>query len=513
MSIRTPGQQEILDFLGSEAAHGGSKPKRIETHAAYVFLAGPDVYKVKRSVKLPFLDYSTLEKRRQACEAEIDVNRRNAPKLYLGTVPITRSPTGLAIGGVGEVVEWAVHLRRFDESQTFDHLAAEGRLTPAILRSLAQAIVRSHQGAPVCRTGKAAPALSDVIDETCAELNDAGEGLALAATAEFTHKLQAAFSEVRPLLVKREASGQVRECHGDLHLRNIALIDGEPTLFDAIEFDPAISTIDVLYDLAFLLMDLWVGKHEREANLVLNRYLWSDPSVEASLAGLAVLPLFLALRSAIRAKVEALRFQQSGEEEALLNAKRYVGAGAAFLSPSPAGLVAVGGLSGSGKSTLAARIAPQIGRPPGAVHLRSDIERKRLFGVDELERLPQSAYAAEPTRQTYERVRRLAGLALGAGQVTIVDATYSEPVERQALLDAAAAARVPFRGLWLKAARRTRVERVVGRTDDASDATAQVAAAQDGDGPAVEDWAVVDASGSLDGVERAALEALKPFRA
>lgn len=510
MSANTmkPEQADVLAFLGSAAAYAGRvSPKRIDTHAAIVFLAGPDAYKVKRAVNLPFLDYSTLEKRKKACEAEVAVNIGNAPDLYLGTVPITLTASGLALGGSGEPIEWAVHLKRFDESQTLDHVAARGELGPELVRTLANAVARAHRLAKARTDANATRSLGGVVEETCAALDEARGDLP-AVASDLANALRAEWGRVREQCASRETQGQVRECHGDLHLRNIVLIGGKPVLFDAIEFDPALSTIDVLYDLAFLLMDLEVRGLKRQANQMLNRYLWLDPKVETQLGGLSLMPIFLSLRAAIRAKVEILRFHAAHESDAIRSAICYLEAGIEFLNPSPPLLIAIGGLSGTGKSTLAARIATMIGRRPGAVHLRSDIERKRLGGVGERDRLPEDAYAPSATRQVYGGLAGLSQAALRAGQAVIVDATYVEAEERNRLETLARRAGVPFRGVWLKAPMSVRVDRVADRLGDASDATASTARGQTDRDPESEAWAVVDASGSLDETERLVRSAL-----
>ena len=496
----TSDQQAVFELLGNPGTHGLSSPvKRIDTHAAVVFLAGSQVYKVKRAVHFPFMDQSSLEKRRVACEAEVTVNRRYAPDIYLGVVPIVRAAGALQIGGEGEIVEWAVHLRRFNENDTFDHIAERGELDARRVADLAAVICASHEHAERRDRSSATDALSAVVDETAAELIerrdifDAGEAAALAKA------MRAALDRYRPLLLTREASGRVRRCHGDLHLRNIVLIDGRPVLFDAIEFDEAIATTDVLYDLAFLLMDLWERGFEGEANLLLNRYLWAQSALEAELAGLAAMPLFLSLRAAVRAKVAALR--PDGAEpgsEIRAEALRYFAAASAFLKPAPPRLVAIGGLSGTGKSTLSARLAPNLGRAPGAIHLRSDIERKRLLKVDEQERLGAAAYTPEVTNGVFANLRSQARSALAAGQSVIVDAVHLRRDERLAIGAIAAESDARFSGLWLEAPIGVLTNRVAARHGDASDATAAVVAAQASTPPGAVDWSVCDATGEID---------------
>ncbi len=490
-------QSEIFAFLADPRTHSLSLPiHRIDTHGAVVFLAGPDAYKVKRAVRFPFLDYSTLALRRAACEAELQVNRPNAPALYLGTIPITRSGNGLALGGEGEPVEWAVHMRRFDESRTLDHLHGSEGLSPEIAKALATAVADSHRRAVPASGDRWIPSLARFIAE-------AREAL-LAHPALFDPKeveaaaaaQHGALDRLRPLLLSRSAGGQVRRIHGDLHLGNIVLLGSEPVLFDAIEFSEDIAAGDVLYDLAFLLMDLSVRGDRRAANLVFNRYLHlMDP--EEQLPGIAALPLFLSVRAAIRAHVTATRSlvvdetERPGAENA---ARAYLRAAADVLRPCPSPIVAIGGLSGTGKSTVSACLAPSLGPPPGAVHLRSDLERKRLFGADETARLPAEAYGQEVTARIYARLGHLAQLAAKTGSAVVVDAVHARLEEREAIEAIAQETGATFLGVWLTLPAEDRVRRVASRTGDASDAGPDVAFAQEryDTGPIA--WTMLDAA-------------------
>jgi aminoglycoside phosphotransferase family enzyme/predicted kinase len=465
-------QPDVFALLEDPATHGLSGTvTRIDTHGAAVFLAGADVYKVKRAVRFAFMDFATLERRRAACAAEIAVNRDNAPGLYLGVVPITRAAGALRLGGAGEVVEYAVHLRRFDEAATLDRLAARGSLGAALLDQLARTVAAMHGRAPPRDGGPATQALRTVLTDTLAELAQRPDLFAPERTAALAASLLAAFDAVAPLLRRRAARGLVRRCHGDLHLGNLALIDGAPVPFDAIEFDEAIATSDILYDVAFLLMDLCERGLRADANRLLNRYLAAMPDEKLHIEGLAALPLCLALRAAIRAKVLAAQHR----DEAALT---YAAAAAGFLDVVPPRLVAVGGLSGTGKTTLADAIAPALGRAPGALHLRSDVERKRLLGVAEAERLPPDGYRPEVTRAVYARLRDVAEAGLRAGQAVVVDAVCQRPEERAALAAIAARTGVAFTGLWLEAPLAVLQHRVDARRGDASDATAAVVAQQ-----------------------------------
>jgi uncharacterized protein len=497
MEQRAVDQSDVFAFLANPATHGLSQPvTRIDTHGAAVFLAGKNVYKVKKAVRFPFMDYSTLDKRQRACERELAVNRANAPDLYLGAVPISQDGSIVKFGSGGMIVEWAVHMRRFDESRTLDRLAGRNELHLDIIAKLAGTVAASHRRAPIAVGTNAGAALAAQIEETLVSLEAAPETFAARAVDRLRRAMKGAFASGKPLLSERENQGQVRRCHGDLHLRNIVLIEDRPVLFDAIEFDEAFATCDVLYDLAFLLMDLWTRGLDRHANRLFNRYLWICDDVERQLKSLRLLPLFLSLRAAIRAKVAIL--QPGGANDHATEARHYLEAACAFLTPRRLDLVAVGGLSGTGKSTLAAALAPSIGRAPGAVHLRSDIERKRLLDVHEFERLPEAAYRSEITERTYQHLRDLAAAALDSGQSVIVDAVHLRPEERAAIQQAARRSKAHFTGLWLEAPIDRLMERVSKRKMDASDATAAIVSAQAKQPAGAVDWLRIDASAPID---------------
>ena len=508
MNPADASQQAVIDFLGRPAAHGGAPVKRIDTHAATVFLAGPRALKIKRAVRFPFLDYSTLAKRKAACAAELEVNHPFAPAIYRGVVAITREQDGaLAIGGEGEPVEWAVEMRRFDETQTLDHLADSGLIDAALADALGRAVVRAHAAAPVVEAAGFINELAEIIMQNDAELGASPELFPRQAVTALTQATRAAFERVQPLLALRERADLVRRCHGDLHLGNIVLIEGAPVLFDAIEFDPAIATGDVLYDLAFLLMDLIERGLKQAANIVLNRYLAETRRV-ADLDALAALPLFLSLRAAIRAKVTAARRAQgpagTGAEQ---SARDYFTLAGKLLAPPAPSLVTVGGLSGTGKSLLARALAAEILPAPGAVVLRSDVERKVLFGIAEADRLPETAYAPDVTTQVYAALAAKARRVIAAGHSAIVDAVFAQRSERVAIGEAGAG--VAFHGLFLTADLATRLSRVGGRKGDASDADAAVARAQEQYDLGTIDWLNVDASGTPEQTLRSAKVVLR----
>lgn len=488
-------QQPVIDFLGDVGSHGGAPVKRIDTHAALVFLAGDRVLKIKRAVRFPFLDFSTLGKRRAACEAEIKVNRAFAPAIYRGVVPITRDSAGrLAIGGKGEPVEWAVEMRRFDESQTLDHLAESGRIDEALADRLARTIAAAHRVAPTMTNAHFAETLADIIAQNETELAAEPDLFSLENLRALAAATRDAFDRVKPLLQARERAGLVRRCHGDLHLGNVVLIEDKPVLFDAIEFDDRIATGDVLYDLAFLLMDLIERGLRPAANIVFNRYLIETQRVH-DLDALAALPLFMSVRAAIRAKVTAARRKHSdAREKRSRDARSYADLAREALQAAKPKLVAIGGLSGTGKSLLARTLASEILPMPGPVVLRSDIERKAMFGVAETETLPKSAYTAEATAKVYATLAAKARRVVASGHSAIVDAVFAQPGERTAIANAAGSA--DFAGLFLTAGLQSRLERIGARTGDASDANAAVVQEQEKFELGRINWARVDASGT-----------------
>lgn len=487
-------QRVVLDFLGDRAAHGGAAVTRIDTHAASVFLAGERAIKIKRAVRFPFLDFSTLEKRKRACEAEIAVNRAFAPTIYQGVIAITRGPDGrLSIGGDGEPVEWAVAMRRFDENNTLDRLVARSEIDDGLADMLGRAVAAAHGAAPIVKNMDFAEALAEIVAQNEDELAAVPSLFEPRQAAALASATRAALERLRPLLERRRADGFVRRCHGDLHLGNIVLLDGKPTLFDALEFDPKFATGDTFYDLAFLLMDLIERRLHAAANTVLNRYLAETRRPE-DLDALAALPLFLSVRAAIRAKVTAARAEHSDRRRDVeQSARDYFMLAQKLIAPPAPRLVAIGGLSGTGKSLTARNLAPQIWPAPGAVVLRSDVERKALFGVGETERLPQDAYEPKVSAQIYELLAGKARRVIAAGHSAIVDAVFARADERSAIADAAR--KVRFQGLFLRTDLATRVARIGARAADASDAGAAVARAQEQYDLGALDWAEVDAGG------------------
>ncbi|HYM71499.1 MAG TPA: AAA family ATPase [Stellaceae bacterium] len=497
-------QQEIIAFLSDPSSYGAgvSHVDTIETHASLVFLAGDRAYKLKRAIKYPYLDFSTEPLRRKACEAELDLNRRTAPEIYLELRSICRSAKGALGWGPGSgavdcVMDWVVIMRRFEQGQLLEAIAAAGRLDARLILALAAHIADFHDKAEPRPDHGGSTAIADIVlanwhclQESRRVAFDAG------VVAELRQRSLRQVAQLRQLLDARREAGRVRRCHGDLHLRNICVLDGRPVLFDCLEFDESLASIDVLYDLAFLVMDFCHRGHLEFANLLLNRYL--DLTNDDD--GLPALPLFLSLRAAIRAHVTATALDHARAEGvdtgAESESRRYLDEACSVLRPQPRRLVAIGGLSGTGKSTLAARLAPEIGTSPGARVLRSDVIRKRLFGSDPEAPLPESAYRRDVSARVYGEIRAKAASILGSGYSVIIDAVALNPDERQSFAAVAGMAKVPFTGLWLEARTEVMVERVRARHDDASDATAEVVGQQLRSDPGAMDWQRVDADSS-----------------
>jgi len=499
MSEIAPSQEPVFAFLMDPTTHGGAQVKRVDTHAGVVFLAGERALKLKRAVQFPFLDYSTLAKRKAACEAEIAVNRPNAPELYRGVVTITREADGsLAVGGRGDPVEYAVEMRRFDETQTLDRLGDAGRVDAALADAIGGAIAAAHRNTPGAPHEPWIAALGSYIEEHAAMFASLPALFDRAANERLAQLSRDALTRLAPLLAERGRRGLIRRIHGDLHLGNTALIDGRPVLFDAIEFSDIIASGDLLYDLAFMLMDLCERGLGAAANIVLDRYL-TDTRRDEDLDALAALPFYLSMRASIRARVRAARLAQADEAARpaiAQSARGYFDWALRFITPSAPVLVAVGGLSGTGKSALARALAPAIAPAPGAVVLRSDVERKALSGRPETEQLPGEAYTPATTLRVYCTILDKARRVLAAGHSAIVDAVFATPGEREGIEKSAAALGVRFHGLFLVADLDVRLARVGSRHGDASDANAAIARAQERHDLRTLSWTRVDASGA-----------------
>jgi aminoglycoside phosphotransferase family enzyme/predicted kinase len=479
-----PDQSAIVAAIESGLATGERAPlKRINTHMSHVFLGRDRVYKLKRSIRHPFADLSSLAARRLACEAELAVNKALAPDLYEAVLAVTREADGaIRIGGAGEPLDWVVAMRRFADGALLEEIADAGRLTPELIARTAEIVAAFHASlSPLTDAGHAVDYLRIIEGLRRTEAEGAAGLHVLPASDALFDRLDHEVAKHAPLIEARRKAGWVRRGHGDLHLRNICLFNGRVTPFDALEFDPALATADVIYDLAFLLMDLRArGLHEL-ANVSMNRYWDASRQPEEALA---LLPLFMALRAAVRMAVAV----EAGD---LVQAARYRRLGLDLLRPATPRLLAIGGLSGTGKSTLAKIMAPELPGACGGRVLRTDAIRKAAAGLAPAVHLADEAYQPSARAEIYQMLAERAGQALTAGSSVVADATFREQQAR-ARIEGAANGR-PFIGWWLKASTAVRIGRVAARRADVSDATATVALAQiepTSLGPA---WRVLDA--------------------
>ncbi|MFI4973496.1 MAG: AAA family ATPase [Caulobacterales bacterium] len=469
--------------------------REIETSCARVFLLPGRALKLKKPVDFGFLDFSTPRKRLWALDRELAFNRRTSPDIYRRLAAITREGSGFAFDGPGEVVDYALEMRRFDPDAVLcEH---PDRLTGELAEALGRMIARFHADAPVRRDGGGVKALGYTIRTNAEHLRTLADRLGGEAVDRVIAATDAAFADASPLLEARRSSGFARHCHGDLHLGNILLEEGEPRLFDCIEFNDLLSEIDVLYDVAFLLMDLDIRDRPQIASRVMNAYL--DEALrgfpEAFLDGLAALPLMLSARAAVRAHVTAYQ----GEIE---SGRTYLAAAERHLRPAPATLTAIGGVSGTGKTTLARLVAPDLASAPGAVILRSDEARKRGPGQAHDAPAPPRAYDPAAVRNVYAALFREARRILDAGRSVILDATFLDADLRASAAAVAKGAGVAFHGVWLTAPRPLLEQRLFARAGDASDATVATLRLQLTRDPGQIDWTLADAS-DLSGAAKA----------
>jgi aminoglycoside phosphotransferase family enzyme/predicted kinase len=496
------------DFLAACSANASpdAAPQIITTHAAWVFLVGDRALKIKRPVDLGFLDFSTRAARQRACNREVELNRRFTPDLYLGlqclveaengTLALVDADTGQDHHG-GRPIEYVVAMRRFDNDALLSRRIATGDVSEDLLRDLAGTVHAMHDAAPAAMDDRLVSRLGGVIDDISDALSSA-PFLASDIADKFRTAARETFARLQPRLRDRLARGLVRRCHGDLHCENLVILDGRVVPFDALEFDETLGTVDIFYDLGFLLMDLCVRGGAAPANTVLNAYL--DASGDPiALRDLDALRFFMGLRAGVRAMVAVHKSRSDTHDAAEASrraAETYAGFANAMLCRTEPVMIAIGGGSGTGKSTVARALAPQIGQAPGAVHLRSDAIRKQLAGVAFDTRLPASSYTPEASARVYRAMQARAELALAAGHAVIVDVVFGKHSEQGAAAAIATRRGARFFGVWLELDAETQRTRVAERRGDVSDATPDILEAQRAklEPPPPGDWTRLDAS-------------------
>lgn len=451
----------------------------IETHLSSVVLAGPWALKLKKPIALDFVDFSTLERRRHYCLEELRLNRRTAAAWYLDVLSVTGSLDAPCLGGAGEPLDWALRMRRFDQALLLDRLAAAGALSAGQVDALARTVAAFHAGLPASPAAWGEPAaVLRFARDNLRSLAAAGvERHSVATLSAWTDER---FAAIAPTLERRRAQGFVREGHGDLHLGNIAWLDGAPVPFDALEFDPALRHVDVLNDAAFTFMDLL------DHGLPALAWRWLSGYLEAGgdYAGLPLLRWFAAYRALVRAKVAAIRSTQADagraeRDAALAAARRRIALARTLTAPPAPRLVLTTGVSGSGKSTVAAMLVEAL----GAVRVRSDVERKRLHGLAPTARVADttSLYGRAATLRTYARLADAARTALRGGIDAIVDAAFLRRDEREAMRELARSCGARFVVVECTAPAPVLAQRLAARERanlDASDATVDVLALQ-----------------------------------
>lgn len=454
---------------GAGLNHAPGDARLIETHISWIVLAGDFAYKLKKPVDLGFLDFTTLEKRRFYCEEELRLNRRTAPSIYLAVMPISGSESQPLVGDESAPIDYAVRMRRFDPDQTLDHVAARGELHLPLVLSLADAIAEFHNAAEPADSGRAhgqATAVkqqsSDNIDTLREKLSKRDDLEQLGALETWIHRR---FDAIAATLESRRDAGRVRECHGDLHLGNILLEDGRCVLFDCIEFSAELRWTDTAADIAFTMMDIAHSVERAQANLLYNEYL----QCSGDYGSVAVIDYFLVYRAMVRAKVDAIRCGQSGDEAMLNDCRSYLALAMSCTQRLAPRLIILCGLSGSGKTTFGRHIAAEL----DAVHLRSDVERKRLFGLGMHESSAASGldiYTSDASRRTFDRLFELAGEVLDRGVAVVVDATFIEASLRERFRELALQRRVPWHIVHCRVERDEAHRRLAARGGDASEA-------------------------------------------
>lgn len=463
---------EALRRPGAYPHPAGPDIRVVETHISWIFLTGRYAYKLKKPVDLGFLDFSTPEKRERFCREEIRLNRRLCPDLYLEVMPVVAVGRSFRVGGEGPVVDHVVRMVQFDRSRELDRLLARDELTPVMLERLASAIAAFHRSAP--RADADSPfGNPEVLIVPMLENFEHGPGAPEAETESGTIERLRTWTvgelgRIEGWLRDRKAGGFIRECHGDMHTGNMVSIDDRIAIFDCIEFNPRLSVIDIVSDTAFLFMDLEHSGRKGLAWRFMNAYL----SELGDYAGLRLLRFYCTYRAMVRAKVTAIRYRQETDEakrKAHLGEHRsYVELALGFTRPQSPVLILTTGLSGSGKSALSRSIAAA----GGFVHIRSDVERKRLFGLRADEGSASvgiGIYSSDATEKTYRVLLEAAEASLEGGYTTIVDATFLKESQRRPFIELAGRLGRQCRLLMVHAPVEVMKQRILARLEEGSD--------------------------------------------
>lgn len=469
-------QRTLIDSLldSSRYPHAARNVRLVETHISWVLLAGRYVYKIKKAVDLGFLNFMDLSSRRHYCEEELRLNRRLAPRIYLDALPVGGTPGNPALNML-PAIEYAVRMKRFPASRELDRLATRGKLLPEHMDRLAATIAQFHAALPPAETGSAFgstenvhAAVSDVFDQLQAVLKD---GEDKAAATRLHDAMETEYVRLRDHFTQRRIQGFIRECHGDLHLGNIVLVDEQPVPFDGIEFSPDLRWIDVMSEVAFTIMDLLRFRQPELAYRFLNAYL----EITGDYSGLSLLRYYVPYRAAVRAMVSAIRAGQtnlSGRSatKALAESRDFLALAREHLAQRRSALIITHGLPGSGKSTFAQAALERF----QGIRIRSDVERKRLFGLGALASSGSQAddiYRPDATQRTYKRLHELARELLTAGFPVVVDAAFLRRDERSCFQELAYELGVPFAIASIRADTSTLRTRIIQRQNAAKDAS------------------------------------------
>lgn len=474
----------LVDRLKQAATEkfGADRVALHETHISWVLLIGDEGFKFKKPVDLGFVDFTSLARREFFCKEELRLNARLAPDLYLDVVPVTGTPDAPELNGDGESIEFAVRMRRFPEDALLSRVLADDRLLPSHIDDLAEQLADFHASIPVADNNTrfgSAEVLWQQIEANFSPIKQAiGDDQARhRPTDEVEHWTRREFDSLRETIETRKRNGFVRECHGDMHLGNMLLWNDRVTVFDCIEFNDELRWIDVMSEVAFALMDLAYRDRRDFGFRLLNRYLEHT----GDYSGVRLLRLFAVYRALVRAKVAALRLaQDDSEEQAELvgEVDAYLRLATDIGGRSSPVLVITHGLSGSGKSSLTEQAIEQL----RIIRVRSDVERKRQFGLKPLdhtsEQLRGDVYSTTTTVRVYERCRDLCAEVLAAGFPVIVDATFLKRDHRALFRELAADQGVKFHILQFRASDETLRARIQSRSRDASEANLDVLAQQ-----------------------------------